>query len=194
MFWCVCLISHAGPTASWERCCVSLDLLVCGSVPLCPCGSALLRTCSVLIPSAAFFSGMHVCAFVCLHVCVHNTICLRLLSFKVPDSHSSPFQKQLISHPTSCLAATSKTKFSPESHVLYTQTHHLQSLIQNHQSGWSTETVAARELAVTAKTQFDEMKWSRKVKVKFMRMTVICQHKPIKILIMCTVLHVDVMA
>lgn len=108
--------------------------------------------------SCSFFSGMHVCAFVCVHVCVHNTICLRLLSFIVPDSHSSPFQKQLISHPTSWLAATSKTNFSPESQVLCTQTHHLQSLIQNHQSGWRAVTVAATELTATAKTLFDEMK------------------------------------
>lgn len=87
---------------------------------------------------------MPVCA--CVRLCVHKHHLPLATELEIPDRHSSPFQKQLISLPTSWLAATSKTKSSLEGHVLHTQTRYLRLLVQHHQSGWSRMTAATTAL------------------------------------------------
>ena len=69
-----------------------------------------------VVSSAVFSDCLSVSVSVCAYMCAQH----HLPPVKIPDSRSSPLQKQLISHPTSRLAA--RTMLSPGSHVFHTQT------------------------------------------------------------------------
>lgn len=140
---------------------------------------------SIFVSAFAYMfvcSSVSWCLCLCLFVCTQHHLPLGCgCGVKIPDSHSSQFQKQLISHPTSWLAATSKTKMSLESRVLHMRTHHLQSLIQHHPNGWSRVTVAIAEhdwgVALNAKTAFDKKREERWRSSVGMEMTTISWHK-----------------